>query len=455
MTIVIRGYNDRMDQQEILGIVSRGEDTRHQFKMDVTHARSVGAELAAFANGVGGVLLIGVADDGKVTGLSSEDVRRINSLISNAASQNVRPAVAFATENVLISDRVVIVATVPPGTDKPYFDCEGVIWQRVGADKRRVHSKEELRRLFQDSDLLQADSVLIPDTKPDSVERSELAKVMRQLGEPAPRSAKDAWAQMERMGVVRGGQLTIAGLLLFGKHPQHFKPEFSLKAVYFPGNDPGSATYLDSEDYEGRLPQLFHGAFAFLRRNLRKVQAKRSINSRGILEIPETVLEELLCNALIHRDYLIDAPTRLLLFDDRLEIVSPGLLAGGLTVENIREGASYIRNPRLTSFATKGLLPYRGLGLGIRRVLQSFPEVQFVNDTGALLFRAIVQRPARGAGIRRLLRKPIGDEAGSNDELFRAQRRHFEIKRAAAPPFWGRRDAFRKTTRPTAAQRHR
>ena len=416
-----------MDQEQILGILSRGEDTRHQFKVDVTNAKSVGAELAAFANGFGGVLLIGVSDDGKVAGLANEHVRRINSLIANAASHNVRPAVAFATENIRISERVIIVVTVPPGRDKPYFDCEGVIWQRAGPDKRRVHSKEELRRLFQDSDLLQADAVPIPGAGLESVERSELARVMTQLGEPAPRSAKAAWAQMERMGLVRAGHLTFAGLLLFGKCPQHFKPQFSLKAVYFSGKDPIPAAYLDSEDYEGRLPQLFRGAFAFLRRNLRKVQARRSINSRGELEIPESVLEELLCNALLHRDYLIDAPTRLLLFDDRIEIVSPGLLSGGLTVENIREGASYIRNPLLTSYATKGLLPYRGLGMGIRRVLQNFPAVQFINDTGALLFRAVVQRPVRAASVHRLRRKPISHERGSNDELFRAQQQHFEI----------------------------
>jgi ATP-dependent DNA helicase RecG len=433
-----------MDSAELLGIVSRGEDTRHQFKLDVTNAKSVGAELAAFANGVGGVLLIGVTDDGKVPGLVSQDVRRIGSLIANAASQNVRPPVTFSTENVLICDRVVIVVKVPSGTDKPYFDCEGVIWQRVGPDKRRVHSKEELRRIFQDSGLLQADAVPVPDVDSKSVDLRVLAKVMTQLDEPAPRSAKAAWGQLERMGLVRAGHLTFAGLLLFAKRPQHFRPQFSLKAVYFSGKDQGSTTFLDSEDYEGRLPQLFDGAFAFLRRNLRKVQApRRSINSRGVLEIPENVFEELLCNALLHRDYLIDAPTRLLLFDDRIEIVSPGLLAGGLTVENISRGASFIRNPLLTSFAIKGLLPYRGLGTGIHRVLQQFPTVQFVNDTAALLFRAVVQRPTRLTSAHHLPRRTLNIQRGSNDERFLARMRHLQMAEFRAS--WARIVAARPT----------
>jgi len=79
-----------MDQEQILGILSRGEDTRHQFKVDVTNAKSVGAELAAFANGFGGVLLIGVSDDGKVAGLANEHVRRISRLAQRSSGSYVR-----------------------------------------------------------------------------------------------------------------------------------------------------------------------------------------------------------------------------------------------------------------------------------------------------------------------------------------------------------------------------
>jgi len=382
-----------MTDTQILRIVARGEDSRHQFKADATNAKSVGAELAAFANGLGGLLLIGISDDRQILGLSGADVRRINSLVASAASQNVRPPVTFTSENVDVSGKVIIVISVPAGTDKPYFDSDGVIWQKAGPDKRRVHSKEELRRLFQDSDLLQADAVPIPDTAKEEIELPQLAELARRLEEKDPRTAAAGWTQMKRMGLVREGLLTLAGLLLFGKRPQRFKPQFSLKAVYFRGTDSSSTTYLDSEDFEGRLPQLFQGAFAFLRRNLRKVQAGQSVNTEGLLEIPQAVFEELLCNAFLHRDYLIDAPIRVFLFEDRVEIISPGLLPGGLTVENIRQGASVIRNPLLTSFATKGLLPYRGIGTGIVRVVHESPDVQFVNDTDALLFRAVVRRP--------------------------------------------------------------
>jgi len=102
----------------------------------------------------------------------------------------------------------------------------------------------------------------------------------------------------------------------------------------------------------------------FLLRNLKRLQAGQNVNSEGKLEIPKIALEELVVNALIHRDYLISAPIRIFIFDNRLEIISPGHLPN--TIENIKNGNSNIRNPILASFAAK-ILP--GLGNGIRRAL--------------------------------------------------------------------------------------
>ena len=137
-----------------------GEDSRRQFKQDVTNADSLAAEMAAFANSEGGTIFLGVADDGTLPGLDKADVARLNQLISNAASQNVRSPLTVQSANVAVGKgRVVIVLTIPKGLDKPYFDRNGVIWLKSGADKRRVNSKEELRRLFQFSDQFHADQL--------------------------------------------------------------------------------------------------------------------------------------------------------------------------------------------------------------------------------------------------------------------------------------------------------
>ena len=127
-----------------LSQISLGEDSTRQFKADVYNGVSLASEMAAFANSNGGMIFIGVADDGSLPGLAMEDVSRVNQLISNAASQLVRSPLTVQTENIALENgRIVIVLTVPKGVDKPYFDKNGVIWLKSGADKRRVNSKEE------------------------------------------------------------------------------------------------------------------------------------------------------------------------------------------------------------------------------------------------------------------------------------------------------------------------
>ena len=92
------------------------------------------------------------------------------------------------------------------------------------------------------------------------------------------------------------------------------------------------------------------------------------------------------------RDYLISTPIRIFLFDNRIEIISPGSLPNNLTVEKIRNGNSNIRNPILVSFIAKGLLPYRGLGSGIKRALEDWPDIDFTDDRDGCLFTAPIHR---------------------------------------------------------------
>ncbi len=131
---------------------------------------------------------------------------------------------------------------------------------------------------------------------------------------------------------------------------------------------------------------------AFILRNLRHLQGDKGINTEGDPEVPRIVFQELIANALIHRYYFISAPVRIFLFADRIEIISPGHLPNNLTVENIKNGNSNIRNPILASHASK-LLPYRGLGSGINRALKAWPRIDFTDDREGNLFKVVVQRP--------------------------------------------------------------
>jgi len=288
----------------------------------------------------------------------------------------------------------VVVLTVPEGLDKPYFDRNGVIWVKAGSDRRRIQSKEELRRLFQMTDQFHADEL---PTKAgiDKLDKLRFRDFLRDVHkQDFPDSRKDLMRLLQNMNLATDdGHLNLAAVLMFVERPEWIKPQFVVKAIRYPGKTIHVSEYVDTEDFSGPLRKVFDDSLGFIMRNLHKVQAGRGVNAPGVPEISETVFEELLVNALVHRDYLVSAPIRIFVFDDRIEIISPGHLPNNLTVEKIRRGNSIIRNPILVSYVAKGLLPYHGLGSGIKRALEQWPQIDFIDDREGCLFTATVHRP--------------------------------------------------------------
>ena len=385
-----------MNETELLAILARGEDSRHQFKENISNVDSLAAELVAFANSGGGTLIVGANDAGEVVGLTAADIGRLNQLLSNAASQSVRPPVHPISLNVQTTRGLLMVIQVPDGLNRPYTDHQGRIWVKSGADKRHVTAREAMQRLFQQAGLIDADQVPVAETTVADIDRRALEEYFEsRYREPLEETDQSLERLLRNMGLVRDGALTLAGLLLFGKKPERFRPVFMIKAVALPGCELHETRYLDSEDIYDRLAGQYQRSLAFVKRNLHYMQGDQGINSVGILEIPEIVLQELLVNALIHRDYFISAPIRVLVFADRVEISNPGHLPNHLTVEQIRYGLSNMRNPLLASHATH-LLPYRGLGSGIPRAFKAWPRIELVDDRAGNQFKAIIRRPVAG-----------------------------------------------------------
>ncbi len=392
-----------MEAIELIELISRGEDSRTQFKQTVTNPESVAADLVAFSNSNGGRILIGVNDQGTVIGLSPADIRRINQLISNTATNCVRPSVNPTTENISAGGVLVMVVTVQAGISKPYADYNGVFWVKSGADKRKVTSREEVQRMLQTAELVHADEVPVEGTTNGDIDLEHFRTFfLKQYGKRQfdesfsddPDRPGIALGQLlNNLGLAREACLNLAGLMIFGRQPQRHLPAFVVKAVAFVGNDSAGDKYRDSQDIEGCLRDLFRQTMSFITRNLRRMQGGKGINTEGDLEIPLPALEELVVNMLLHRDYFISAPWRVFLFDNRIELISPGALPNNLTVENIRNGVSVIRNPLIASFATKGdELPYRGIGTGVRRALASVPALELDSAHERNLFTARIPR---------------------------------------------------------------
>ncbi len=381
-----------MDAAEVLQIVACGEDSHRQFKQDVTNAASLAAEMVALANSGGGQIFIGVTDGGAIHPHDPANVRRLNQLIANSASTSVQPPINPLTENVGIAAGVVIVVSIPDGLSKPYMDNNGAIWVKSGSDKRKVTAREEMQRMFQSAQLIHGDDVPVAGTSSADIDLYYFREFFKMRFDRDLDEINLSLDQvLSNMRLLSDGKLTVAGVLLFTKTDRLILPVCHVKAAWYQGNEITSSVYIDSQDISGRMETQFEKALGFLLRGLHRLQNGQSVNSTGQLEIPRMAVEELLANAFLHRDYFVSAPIRIFLFDDRLEIISPGHLPNDLTIANIRSGNSNIRNPILTSHATK-ILPYRGLGTGILRALKEYPSIEFLDDREGNLFRVTIKR---------------------------------------------------------------
>jgi ATP-dependent DNA helicase RecG len=381
-----------MEAIKLQEILAKGEDSTLQFKKDINNPDSLAAEMVAFSNGLGGKIFIGVNDDGSIAGLSGDDIRRINQLISNTASQNVQPAINPVTENIQTTNGFVVLVDISSGINKPYQDKNGAFWVKSGSDKRKATSREEIQRLFQKSNLIHADEIPVPGATAADLDLDYFKDFFQErFGETLDKQKLPLTKILDNMNLLKDGALTIAGTLLFAKTPQFKLPVFIVKAGAFDAYDLSTTNYNDSRDITGKLTDVFQQTVYFILSNLRHVQGRQGINSVGIPEIPAEAIEELVSNALIHRDYFISAPVRIFIFRDRVEIISPGVLPNNLTVENVKAGNSNTRNPVLASFANH-VLPYRGYGSGIIRALAKYPHIDFFDDRDGNLFKVTLKR---------------------------------------------------------------
>jgi ATP-dependent DNA helicase RecG len=380
-----------METLDVLNLIAGGETSSVQFKLNVTNATSIAQEMVAFSNTKGGHILIGVNDKtGKISGLSFQDIQRINNLLATAASEHVKSAISIETETVEAEPgQRVIVVRVPEGYNKPYKDKDGLIFIKNGSDKRKVTSNEELMRMLQHSGSMYAEEQVLAHCTYDDIDWGKFnAFYQATYGEAAE---PDRERKFENIRLGQDGKPNLAGALLFTNNPQRAITGFFITAIWFWGNELEDDSYRASENIKGTLPEQFEQAKHFTMKALHKIQSGDTFNSPSVLEVPEIVLTELLTNALIHRDYFIKDTIKLFIYQNRIEIISPGRLPNNLTVEQMKRGIRKKRNDIIDSLAPE-LMHYKGAGSGILRALQAHPHIEFFNDTDAEQFTAIIRR---------------------------------------------------------------
>ena len=403
---------------DILKQIKAGEVSGMQFKERILDKYDIACELVAFSNSHGGKLVVGIKDKtGETNALSYSEVQETTNLLSDIASENVVPSILIKIDTVEVEDGNLVVATVKEGLNKPYHDNKGIVWVKNGADKRKVFDNAELAEMMTDCGSFAPDEAGVRDA---TVNDLDAATIKQFLGNRFERvlekkgltgdAYNEASLDMICSTIAKGhdcekilrnlrfirpdGTLTVAAMLLFGKYTQRWMPMMTAKCICFAGNSIGSKVFRDKvndADMEGNLLHQYDTIMDFFTRNLHNVQVGEEFNSMGKLEIPYTSLVEFTVNSLVHRSLNMKAPVRIFIFDNRVEIHSPGALPNGLTIDDIKAGTSMPRNMFLFNNAIY-LLPYTGVGSGITRALDEDINVTFMNNNKAQEFVITVWR---------------------------------------------------------------
>jgi len=382
-----------MDRTELAELIQNGENSGVEFKRDDVRPDSLAKEVAALLNLEGGTILLGVEDDGTPSGLI-RNRKEAEEWVRNVARGHVQPPVIPVWQTVALEEAKTIgVIRLPADSpDKPYKAKRGTAWVtfvRAGSTSREA-TREEESRLYQASHLMRYDIKPVLGTSLRSLDMDRIENYYHDiLGREVP-SPEDAegWRRLllntdilcEAAGKIVA---TLAGLLLFGEKPNRRLPQAGITATAYAGEEKDN----DTEDEElirgplvstisrrGRIGDrgVIERAMDFVARNVGGtawLEGGRRIRKKAL---PLEAVREAIVNAVAHRDYTISGTDiEVSLYKDRLEVISPGRLPNGVTVEKMKEGCRAARNELLKEILRDyGYVEHRGMGVRIR-IIQS------------------------------------------------------------------------------------
>jgi len=371
----------------LLELIAQGENSSIEFKQVEVRPESLAKELVAFSNTLGGVVLIGVDDNGQIIGTQARP--NIEEWVANVVRNNIIPAICPKIESYKTDDKTVIVIQVDKGPDKPYQSIDGKYWLRVGSTNRMA-TKEELSRLFQQAGLVHYDIASVDRTNISDLDERKLNDYWQDYYGINYRQLEES----ERLKLLLNADIlterdqthlvTVGGLLIFGFEPQKRLWQSAITFAVFDGIDLTEGL-LDKQEIIGTLPDLIRQTTTKIRLFLPRPSTISGLQRQEKVLIPEKVIREALVNAVCHRDYSItNRRITVYLFRDRLEITSPGRLPNTLTIEKILTGNSAPRNTFILKYLDN-MKFIDGLGRGVPMIRRQMGKRSLYQEEGELL----------------------------------------------------------------------
>jgi predicted HTH transcriptional regulator len=396
-------------------LLTQHEGKSLEFKRDDSSPEGIVRTVVAFANGAGGTLVVGVEDrTRRVRGVS--EPTRVEERLANLVSDRVEPRLVPDLQILPWRNTQVVAVRVFPSSTRPhYLKAEGEeigVYVRVGSTNRRADPAQidEIKRLVRGRTF---DEEPLPELGAQAID----FEAARACFAPIRRLRAGDLRTLQMSTLHQNREVpTAGGVLLFGRDRRAQFPDAFLRAGRFAGTD--RTTIVDSADITSHLPLVVEEALSFVKRNMQRAIAIRAARHAETWEYPLVALREAITNALVHADYAQrGSPLRLAIFSDRVEIDNPGGLPPGLTLEDIRQGVSKLRN-RVVGRVFHALGFIEQWGSGIQRMAQACRQAGLPEP----VFEEI------GSGFRVTLRR----EAVSRPELDTLDQRVLDFVRRSS-----------------------
>lgn len=363
--------------------INAGENVNIEFKAEVPRkSEKYIKSIVAFANTSGGKLIIGVDDQThEIVGVDRAEVFKIMDNITNAVSDMCCPQIFPNIQAETINGKCIIVVEIFPGASRPYYikslGKEEGTYIRVSGTSRPV-DWAVLRDLELQGRHQSFDELVCVEQKYDAASTKKLCDAIKNymIEAAGTSSEKEKVKDVTVQNLINWGVIRLIDGALFPTNAymlltDNIFPFAKIQCALFKGTD--RVLFVDKRDFDGPIYEQIEDAYKFVLKHINLGAKISGLVRTDVYEMPPEAIREAIVNAVTHRNFLDRSCVQVAVYDDRVEITSPGMLYGGLTIEQIKEGGSKIRNRCIAEvFSRMGII--ESWGTGIKRIFTSCRE---------------------------------------------------------------------------------
>jgi ATP-dependent DNA helicase RecG len=350
------------------------ESSTLEFKKSIPKNDQLVKTMIGFCNQNGGRLIIGVSNDRKIIGVNENEINELMEYIEKSIFESTYPLIIPRISIQRIDNKSILIIAVSAGMNKPYYKkSEGMIkgtYIRLGRSTLRA-TDNVIDELQWQTRGLDYDKMLVYQANENDLDKNKIEKFFsKRLNKGKHDLSENILKSYHLIGEEHSKIFpTISGLLLFGNNPQQHLSEAMIICSHFKGNSGREA--IATVDCENTLFQQFDQAYDFVLSRLNKSFVIKEVKREEKWEIPVVALREALLNAIVHRNYHIKGPTKIAIYNNRIEIFSPGLFPG--LIKNLKLGITYLRNPNICKIFREADYIEK-LGTGLITIFDSYEK---------------------------------------------------------------------------------